>query len=205
MRLKRKFFERGAEEVGRDLLGKVLVREIRPPSPGATASRRKIRAIITETEAYVGEHDLASHARFGRTKRNEVMYGPAGTVYMYFIYGMYWMMNIVTGRVGDAQAVLIRGIRTPDENLAVGAVRVMDTLGQGEMREIGGPGKIAKHLHLDKSLYGEDLVTSDKLWVESSGKGIGGGNIVAMPRIGVSYAKDWKDRPLRFVLEKKEK
>ena len=178
MRLKRKFFERGAEEVARELLGKVLVRVIR--------ERGVIRAIITETEAYVGEHDLASHVRFGRTKRNEVMYGKGGGVYMFFTYGVHWMLNFVTSRVDDPQAVLIRGLRIE---------------GGVTSQSINGPGKVTKYLQLDGSFYCENLETSDRLWVEDSGQArMTNVEVVTTSRIGVPYAKQWKNKKLRFLL-----
>lgn len=190
MRLARKFFARGAEEVARDLLGKILVRRFGPTSSRLAGLRgvKEARVIITETEAYLGEYDLASHARFGRTKRTEAMYGKAGRVYMFFVYGVHWMLNIVCGEVGDPQAVLIRGADVTSDT--------------AQVTRISGPGRVAKYLELDGSFYGEDLITSSRLWVEGSGKGGSDGEIVVTPRVGVGYAKDWKDRQLRFVLEK---
>src|SRR5688572_15681769 len=99
-RLPRKFYARDTHIVARELLGKLLVREYRG---------KKVIARITETEAYVGEDDLASHARFGKTQRNAIMYGEAGHAYVYFIYGMYDMLNIVTEAKDFPAAVLIRG------------------------------------------------------------------------------------------------
>src|SRR5437879_9811505 len=98
-KLGRAFYERPAIDIARDLLGKILVHRV---------GKRTLRARIVETEAYVGEHDLACHASKGRTKRTEVMFGPAGHAYVYFIYGMYDMLNIVCAHEGNAQAVLVR-------------------------------------------------------------------------------------------------
>src|SRR4051812_5363563 len=98
-KLPRSFYERDAALVAPDLLGKILVHRV---------NRKLLRARIVETEAYVGEHDLACHAAKGRTKRTEIMYGPPGHAYIYFIYGMYDMLNIVCAKEGNAQAVLIR-------------------------------------------------------------------------------------------------
>src|SRR5580698_6608469 len=117
-RLKRTFFERPTLTVARELLGKVLVRRI---------GKRKLSVMITETEAYIGEKDLACHARFGRTKRNAVMFGPAGVWYPYFIYGMHWMMNVTTEEAGEPAAVLIRAGILLEKNLF-----------------LGGPGKLTK-------------------------------------------------------------
>src|SRR4051794_5131904 len=103
--LPRNFYARDAETVAKELLGKILVHVI---------GGKKLRARIVETEAYVGPHDLACHAAKGRTARTEVMFGEAGHAYVYFIYGMYDMLNIVTGDVDDAQAVLIRAAEPLD-------------------------------------------------------------------------------------------
>src|SRR5436190_1131738 len=118
-KLGRKFYSRDAETVARDLIGTILVRRIR---------QRIRRARIVETEAYVGEHDLACHASKGCTPRTQVMFGPAGYAYVYFIYGMYDMLNIVTGPAGDAQAVLIRAAEPLD----------------GWDADLSGPGKLTR-------------------------------------------------------------
>ncbi len=132
--------------------------------------------IITETEAYRGAEDRACHANRGRTARTEVMFWEGGHLYMYLIYGMYWMMNVVTGAEGIPQAVLIRGLR-----------------------EANGPGRLTRLIGVDRSFYGEDLVTSERIWIE-------GGGIVpeytAGPRIGIDYAGEpWTDMPWRFLLK----
>src|SRR5438477_4414403 len=105
-KLPHSFFSRPAVDVARDLIGKILVRRI---------DTKEFRARIVETEAYVGEHDLACHAAKGRTARTEIMFGRAGHAYVYFIYGMYDMLNIVTGAAGVAQAVLIRAAEPLDD------------------------------------------------------------------------------------------
>jgi DNA-3-methyladenine glycosylase len=101
--LEESFFDRSAEDVAHDLIGCRLHWRL---------SHQSESLIITETEAYIGPHDLASHAARGRTKRNEAMFGAAGTFYVYFVYGMHWMLNVVTGPVGFPAAVLIRGVET---------------------------------------------------------------------------------------------
>jgi len=168
-RLNRNFFVRDVLEVAPELLGKTL-----------TINRNgKIeRYVITEVEAYRGEEDLACHASKGKTKRNAIMYDIGGKIYVYLIYGMYWMLNFVTGGKDIPQAVLIRGIEG-----------------------FNGPGKLTKHLNIDKSYYGEDLITSDRIWVEDN---INKNHfeILKLPRIGIDYAGEyWKNVPWRFVLK----
>jgi DNA-3-methyladenine glycosylase len=135
-----------------------------------------VSGIISETEAYKGSEDLACHASRGKTPRNKVMFEEGGLVYMYLIYGIYWMMNFVTGREGDPQAVLIRGLK-----------------------EVYGPGRLTKQLQIDASFYGEDLSVSNRLWIEA---GMEKPEINAAPRIGIDYAGDyWKNVPWRFFLK----
>lgn len=132
------------------------------------------RCRILETEAYRGEEDLACHARKGRTQRTEVMYHNGGKVYVYLIYGMYQMLNFVTSVENDPQAVLIRGV-------------------EGFI----GPGKVTRHLQIDKTFYGEELYTSERLWVEDDGLLP---VLKTAPRVGIDYAGDWKDKLWRFIL-----
>jgi DNA-3-methyladenine glycosylase len=132
--------------------------------------------IITETEAYRGEEDLACHASKGKTPRNQIMYQHGGLVYVYLIYGMYWMLNFVTSFEGIPQAVLIRGIKG-----------------------FTGPGKLTKHLQIDKSFYGENLEISERLFVTEGQSTV---NYATTPRIGIEYAGEiWKNKPWRFVLK----
>jgi len=151
---------------------------VAPALIGATLVRSNhgnvVHYAITEVEAYLGEEDLASHARFGRTTRNAVMYDQGGRVYVYLIYGMHWMLNIVTGRENQAQALLIRGIAG-----------------------YTGPGILTKALSIDRSFYGEDLVTSDRIWVEEA---TSPPRIMQTPRIGIDYAGEpWKSHHWRFT------
>jgi DNA-3-methyladenine glycosylase len=167
-KLPRSFYAREAEVVARDLVGAILVRGNR-------------RARIVETEAYVGEHDLACHASRGRTNRTEIMFGPAGHAYVYFIYGMYDMLNIVTGKVGDAQAVLIRAAEALDDWEA----------------DLSGPGKLTRGVGITvKKDNGRDL-TGEAMFLTR-----GGGKrpvIRQTPRIGVAYAEHWQHELLRFI------
>ncbi len=172
MRLKKDFYNRSTLIVAKELLGKYLVRKI----GGMTVAHK-----ITETEAYHGPKDLASHASKGRTPRTEVMFGPAGHAYVYLIYGMYHCFNIVTGPEGFPSAVLIRGL-------------------DGE--KCDGPGKLCRVFEIDKKLNAIDLTTSSELWVEDRGEEVR--RIKRTPRVGIDYAKEYKDKPWRFVLESKK-
>ena len=166
-RLDHSFFHRDVLKVAPDLLGKYLVRRFHN---GKIAKYK-----ITEVEAYSGEEDLACHASKGRTPRTETMYLPGGVLYVYLIYGMYWMMNIVTGPPDHPEAVLIRGIA-----------------------DYNGPGKLTRHLNLDKSFNGEDLTISSRIWIEDTGIRPA---YTTSPRVGVDYAGDyWKSKPWRFVV-----
>lgn len=165
------FFEKPAEVLARDLIGTTLVRRYRG---------REFRARISETEAYVGPHDLACHASKGRTRRTEVMFGPAGIAYVYLIYGMYDMFNIVASRVDDPQAVLIRGAIPRD----------------GWQADLSGPGKLARALRITRAQNGLDL-TGEKLFLINDAKHTP--QITTTPRIGIDYAREWKDALLRFV------
>jgi len=169
-RLSREFFTRDVLDVAPDLLGKLLVRRF---DDGSVQ-----KFIINEVEAYRGEEDLACHASKGRSKRTEIMYHEGGHLYVYLIYGMYWMLNIVTSKKEIPQAVLIRGIE-----------------------EINGPGKLTKKLDIEKSFYGEDMISSERIWIESKVYSIEK-KIYTTPRIGIDYSGDnWKNKPWRYVLK----
>jgi DNA-3-methyladenine glycosylase len=170
--LPQSFYARPAAIVAKELIGKYLVRRI------GVGGNDEHALLITETEAYVGAHDLACHGRFGLTNRTRVMFGPAGRWYVYFIYGMYWMLNIVTGDEGAPEAVLFR---------AAG--------------DYTGPGKLCRELAIDKRLYGATAELASGLWIEDRGYRLKRGALKRTPRIGVDYAGVWKDKLLRFVLE----
>ena len=169
-KLTRTFFNRPTLKVAKELLGKFLVRKI---------GGKIIKAMITETEAYCGPKDLACHASKGRTKRTEVMFGPAGHAYVYLIYGMYYCLNIVTEDEGYPAAVLIRAV---------------DAAG------VNGPGKLCRFFKIDKTFNGEDLIKSKRLWIEEGIK-IKPEQIKRSKRIGVDYAGEYKDKPWRFFLK----
>ena len=149
------FFDRDARIVARELIGQVLVREY----AGA-----QTRIDIAETEAYLGSHDLASHASRGRTALTEVLFGPAGVFYIYLIYGLHWMLNVVTGPAGHPSAVLIRGA--------------------GPYK---GPGQLTRGLDISRDLNGKMAHPSSGLWFENAvyEKPL---SIKAGPRVSVDYA-----------------
>ncbi|HZJ53703.1 MAG TPA: DNA-3-methyladenine glycosylase [Myxococcaceae bacterium] len=163
------FYERPARVVARALLGKVLVH-------GGSAGR------IVETEAYVGAHDLACHAARGRTARTQILWGPPGRAYVYFVYGMHWCFNAVTGREGRPAAVLVRGLEP---------IARFD----GPVR-LDGPGRLCRALGITGAQNGADLVSSGLRILDAPAvpfRAVDRG-----PRIGVDYAEDWAERPLRF-------
>lgn len=171
-RITQEFFNQDVLEVAPSLLGKVLARQY---ENGIIE-----RFIITETEAYRGEEDVACHAHKGRTKRTDIMYHAGGHVYVYLIYGMYWMLNVVTGEKGAPQAVLIRGVES-----------------------IVGPGRLGRHLKLDKSFYGEDLCQSNRIWLETALNENDYSEIETTKRIGIEYATDeWRNKKWRFILKR---
>lgn len=166
-RLPKDFYTRDALLLAPELLGKTLVRQY--------DDNVITKHLITEVEAYIGEEDKACHANKGRTKRTDIMYKDGGLVYMYLIYGMYWMLNIVSSVENSPQAILIRGID-----------------------KYNGPGKLSKALRLDKSFYGEDLMTSNRLWIEDMGISV---KFETGPRIGIDYAsEEWRMKPWRYIM-----
>jgi len=188
-RLGRGFFSRDAVTVARDLLGKPLVRRYH----GGLMS-----GIIVETEAYVGEEDTACHAARGCTPRTRVMYGPPGHYYIYLIYGMYHMLNIVTGDQGHPQAVLVRALRP------VLGVEQMAELrgGVAEKHLCDGPGKLCQALAIDRSLNGAG-VNGDDLWLEDAAP-VEEDAVIAGPRVGIAYAsQEDQQRPWRFTVTQK--
>ncbi len=169
-KLGRTFFRQNARELARCLIGTILVHRI---------GGREYRARIVEAEAYVGPHDLASHTSKGRTKRTEIMFGPAGHAYVYLIYGMYEMFNIVAGRTGSGQAVLIRAADPLD----------------GWEADLSGPGKLTRALRIARSHNGLDLTGNTLFLLRDADYHP---SIKKAKRVGVGYAKEWKDALLRF-------
>jgi len=163
------FYERPARVVARALLGKLLVH-------GSRSGR------IVETEAYVGEHDLACHASRGRTPRTTILWGPPGRAYVYFVYGMHWCFNAVTGREGRPAAVLVRGLEPVDGF-------------DGPVR-LDGPARLCRALNITGADNGADLVSSGLRILDAPA--VRRGDVERGPRIGVDYAGQWAGAPLRF-------
>lgn len=161
------FFCRDVLEVAPELIGKYLIMK---NNEGISAY------MITEVEAYKGVEDKACHASKGRTQRTEIMYHSGGNIYVYLIYGMYWMLNFVTGNVHEPQAVLIRGIEGFD-----------------------GPGKLTGKLQIDGSYYGEHLCRSDRIWIEDRKQKP---EIITSKRIGIEYAGEaWASKLWRWKVK----
>jgi len=185
-KLPRKFYSRtDTVAVSRDLLGKLLVV---PDEQG-----RRVSGMIVESEAYLGAEDRGAHS-YGRrrTARNEVMYGLAGHVYVFFVYGMYYQFNVVTGPVDHPHAILVRAVE-PVEGIEIMRER------RGEMKDknlTSGPGKLAIAFGIDRSLNGADLL-GDRCWIEN-GRTLDDYEIDAGPRIGIDYAGEDALKPWRF-------
>ena len=166
-RLPKAFYIRDVLVVAPEIIGKNLVIKRDDYTIG--------RYLVTEVEAYRGSEDKACHASKGRTERTEIMYHEGGRIYVYLIYGMYWMLNVVTGHENNPQAVLIRGVES-----------------------LPGPGKLTRILGIDRTFYGEDLTNSERIWFEDTDfKPV----IKTGERIGIGYAGEyWKTRPWRFYI-----
>lgn len=170
MKLAKSFFIRPTLHVAKDLLGKYLVRQL---------GSKKIALMITEVEAYAGLNDKACHASCGKTERNKVMFEEGGRWYVYFTYGMHWMLNIVTGSKDYPAAVLIRGT----DNIV-------------------GPARLTKYLKIDKKLNASLADIKSGLWIEDRGYKVKLSEIKKTPRIGVDYAGPvWAKKPWRFYIQ----
>ena len=178
--LPRAFFDRPTLKVAKELLGKFLIRQT---SSGLLQTR------IVDVEAYVGPEDKACHASKGRTRRTEIMFGPAGFTYVYLIYGMYCCLNLVTEGEEYPAAILIRGLEVNEETDA----------GVSSTR-INGPGRVCRFLKIDRADNGIDATLGATLWIEDQGLPVSGKQIQALPRIGVDYAGEWAKKPWRYCL-----
>jgi len=180
--LPRKFYNRPTLTVARELIGARLVRIL---------DGVKLVGLITETEGYIGEEDLACHARAGRTPRTLPMYGPPGHAYVYFTYGNHWMLNAVTEREGFPAAVLIRAI------WPIEGVEIMSARRQG--RDTFGPGKLCQALGIGRGENQADLTkTAQSLWIEAGVK-VPDSAVTISPRVGLfNVPEPWKSKPWRF-------
>lgn len=185
-RLGRDAFNQPTLRVARDLVGKFIVRR---------HEGSRVAAMITEVEAYKGPRDRASHAYDGRrTPRVEPLYGDGGTVYVYFVYGMHWLLNFSTAGRGKPEGVLVRAVLA-DGGGAGDDAGVEPTLVQG-------PGRVTRYLKIDKGLDGADATASRSLWLEDRGVRIPAARIRTGPRVGVDYAGPyWAARPWRFWID----
>ncbi|MBE5783688.1 MAG: DNA-3-methyladenine glycosylase [Clostridiales bacterium] len=169
MKLSAAFFEKDALEIAPQLVGMKMCRHL---PDGSILSAR-----ITETEIYRGEEDLGCHASKGKTKRNEIMYCRGGHAYIYLVYGMHWLFNVVTGPENMPQAVLIRALEAP----------------------LNGPAKWTKAFSVTGELNGSYLPQNDEIWIEDAGEHP---LIRTAPRVGIDYAGEpWKSIPWRFIAD----
>jgi DNA-3-methyladenine glycosylase len=188
-KLPREFYARqNVVTVARELLGKLLV------VPANDGSR--VSGMIVETEAYRGPEDRASHAYGGRrTKRTETMYQPGGTVYVYFVYGMYYQFNVVTNIRDTPHAVLVRALQPLE-----GIENMRDRRQTHSDRNLtSGPGKLCIAMGIDRKLDREDLL-GERVWIEE-GEKIPRTRIATGPRVGIDYAEGWIEKPWRFWLK----
>jgi len=188
--LLRDFYNRPAMDVARDLLGCRLVR---------TQDGVRMAGLIVETEAYQGEDDLGCHASAGKTPRTAVMYGAPGHAYVYFTYGMHWLLNAVTDTKGIPAAVLIRAIRPIEGEARMTSNRPYHA---GKRDWTDGPAKLTQALAIDKALNQVDLCQPENgLWIEN-GSSLANSIIERTPRIGLnSVPEPWRSIPWRFVVK----
>ena len=183
--LPRDFYNRPTLTVARELIGARLIRIL---------DGVKLVGLITETEAYISEKDLACHAKAGRTARTAVMYGDPGHAYVYFTYGNHWMLNVVAEREGFPAAVLIRAIQ-PIEGAEVMSTRRSE-------RDTFGPGKLCQAIGITRSENGVDLTeTTGGLWIEMGIK-VPNSLVTKGPRVGLSNTPEpWLSKPWRFLVK----
>lgn len=186
-RLPRNFYTQPTLKVAKQMLGKYLVHN---PSTSSGQEPKRLVGKIVETEAYIGPEDKASHA-FGNkiTKRNKAEWLIGGHIYIYLVYGMYWQLNISTGKEGRPECVLIRAL----EPLFPKSYNLNPKIANG-------PGKLCGWMGFNKSHYGVDVVTSKEIWL-IEGEAIKPNQIVASKRIGIDYAQEWADKPWRFCIK----
>ena len=179
MILKKFFYNRSTLKVAQDLLGCFLIRKI---------GDNVIKTKIIETEAYNGPKDLASHASRGKTVRNSVMFGESGIIYVYFTYGMHYMLNIVTEKKDYPAVVLIRAVEFVNQDKVE-----LNTK---------GPARLTKTLKIDKSFNELPIYTKKYgLWIEDGDENIKKSQIKKAKRVGIDYAQEWAERPWRFHIK----
>ena len=212
-RLDKDFYQVLCEDLAKNLLGQILVRAL--PGEGREAV---MKGEIVETEAYLGGSDKASHSFGGRrTKRNEAMYMEAGTAYVYSVYGVHCCFNVSSG--GEGAAVLVRALQPVQGEERMRQFRASATKGRPPCRLstkgrppsrlstkdlCSGPAKLCCAMQIDKGLNKVDLASSQTLWVESGEETERPRAVVSCPRVGVDYAGEWADKPLRFYLADRE-
>lgn len=199
MKVSKEFFSRDTLVVARELLGKILVRQV---------NGVKIRGRIVETEAYIGPIDKACHAYgFKKTPRIEPLYGEPGIAYVYFIYGMYYCFNIISKEEGSPEGVLIRAVEPLEGIDTISELRFKKTY--NELTKVqkknltNGPGKLCMAFHITKENTWQDLTTSDYLYIEeplNTQKNISF-EVVEAKRVGIDYAEEAKDFLWRFYIK----
>lgn len=191
MKLKREFFLDSPRTVAKNLLGQELVRKI---------NGKNIVCRIVETEAYGGVEDKGSHA-FGnkRTKRTEPMFAIGGSIYVYLIYGMYHLLNIVTGPIGNPNAVLIRGVEPIEGLELIKSNRKIKSKKKVELTN--GPGKLSQGLGIDLSFNHKDIIDCETLYIRHGSKKVSAKEIIETPRINIDYAEEYKDKLWRYHIK----
>lgn len=189
-RLERGFYQQDPVRLARALLGQRVVRVL---------AGQRLAGRIVETEAYLGANDRAAHT-FGnrRTPRNESMWGEAGLLYVYFTYGMHYCMNVVAGGLDQPVAVLLRALE-PEEG--VEQMRQHRPQAKRDRELCAGPARLCQALAINRTQDGLDLVTDNAMWLERTrARTLPASQIVVTPRVGIAYAGDWAQRPLRFYV-----
>ena len=194
MKLTKDFYIQDTDKIAKELLGKVIVRKY---------DNKVLKARIVETESYLGVNDKAAHTFGGkRTKRTETMFMEGGVCYVYFTYGMYNLLNIVTEKEGNPTAVLIRAVE-PITNINDFSKNryndLYENLSNYKKKNItNGPGKLTMALNINKSFDKKSLL-GDEIYIEDDG--FKDYNIVSAKRVGIDYAEEWKDYLLRYYIE----
>jgi DNA-3-methyladenine glycosylase len=188
-RFSREFFARDTLSVARDVLGARLVRHL---------DGQRLSGTVVECEAYIGQDDTACHASHGRTRRNQVMFGPSGYAYVYFTYGMHWMLNIVTEAEGFPAAVLLRALQPQEGIQRMWELRQAKGRPRSERELSSGPARLTQALAIEGSLNRTDLLAGRELWLEQ-GVTFGDQDVLCGPRIGIRTAAEKDQRaPWRF-------